>query len=408
MSASILRAVVVDSDPDTRAAVRRVLSALPAMAVVGEYTDASEAALQAPASRPDLMIVEVSVGSDAGTAEAAASVAHLARRLPDTALVATSANGSPEFVLQIFRAGALELVHRPIEQRELMAALDKVARLRGRPVQRQPGRVTAVFSTKGGLGNTTLAVNLAVCVAEHSAVKSSLLVELNTGPSDIVTFLDLQPRYSIVDVLESMERMDESLLQGLMTKHASGLWVLPAPPQIDRSHLLRERVHAGIDLVRMHFDHVVLDLGHDMDPGTVAALEASDTVLYLTTLNVAALRSAAAGLATFRRLGLDLKKVKVVIARDGTSEDVTATHAREALGAPVYWKTPNDYAAAEGSINGGKPVVTLSPRSRLSKNLRQLSETLLGAGQKSATSLSQRSASLLTAAWPINRLSGAS
>jgi pilus assembly protein CpaE len=408
MSASVFRAVVVDSDPDTRAAVRRVLGGLPGVAVVGEYSHAGEAALQAPASRPDVMIVEVSVDSDADNATSAATVAGLARRLPDTALLATAANGSPEFVLQILRAGALELVRRPIEQRELLAALDKVARLRGRPVQRQAGRVTAVFSTKGGLGTTTLAVNLAVCLTEHSAVKSALLVELGTAPSDVVTFLDLQPRYSIVDVLESIDRMDESLLQGLMTKHGSGLWVLPSPPQIDRGHLVRERVHAGIELVRMHFDHVVLDLGHDMEPGTVAALETSDTVLYVTTLNVAALRSAAAGLTAFRHQGFDLKKVKVVIARDGTSEDVTATHAREALGMPVYWKTPNDYAAAEASINGGNPVVTTSPRSRLSKNVRQLSETLLGAGQKSATSLSQRSAALLAAAWPINRLSGVS
>src|SRR5262245_34858612 len=240
MSAFVLRAVVVDSDPDTRATVRRMLSGMSAVAVVGEYTDASEAALQAPAGRPDVIIVEVSGDSDTGYAESTASVARLARRLPDTALLATAANGSPEFVLQILRAGALELVRRPIESRELLAALDKVARLRGRPVQRQSGRVTAVFSTKGGLGATTLAVNLAVCLTEHSAVKSALLVELDTGPSDVVTLLDLQPRYSIVDALENVDRMDDSLLQGFMTKHGSGLCILPAPSRIDHGVLVGE------------------------------------------------------------------------------------------------------------------------------------------------------------------------
>lgn len=239
-------------------------------------------------------------------------------------------------------------------------------------------------------------------------MKSALLVELDTRQSDVVTFLDLRPRYSIVDVLESMDRMDESLLQGLMTKHGSGLWVLPGPPQIDRGHLAGERVQAGIDLLRMHFDHIVLDVRHDLDPGTIAALEGADTVLYLTSLNVAALRSGAAGLAAFRRLGLDLKKVRIVIMRDGTGEDVTVKHAREALGVPVYWKTPSDYAAVVDSINSGRPVVTMSPRSRFTKNVRQLSEALVGAGRPASTSLSRRSVSLLTAAWPINRLSGAS
>ena len=407
MSPSVLRAVIVDSDPEARAAVRRMLSAVASVAIVGEYDHAADAALKAPAGRPDIAIVEVPTDPAQGDAGSVAAIERLARRLPETAVLAASANVSPEFVVQFLRAGALEVVRRPVEQRELLAALDKVARVRGRPVQRRPGRVTAVFSTKGGLGATTLAVNLAVCFAEHSSVKSALLCELDTRHSDVVTLLDLQPRYSIVDVFENMERMDDSLLQGLLTKHDSGLWVLPGPPQIERGHLASEQVQAGIDLLRMHFDHVVLDLRHDLDPGTIAAVESADTVLYLTTLNVAALRSGAAGLAALLRLGVDLKKVKTVIMRDGTGEDVTVKHAREALGVPAYWKTPSDYAAVVGSINGGQPLVITSPRSKFAKNVRQLSDALVGAGRPPSTSLSGR-VSLLAAAWPIKRLSGAS
>jgi pilus assembly protein CpaE len=408
MSPSVLRAVVVDSDGETRAGIRRVLSAMPAVAVIGEYRDAAEAAVGAPSSRPDIVIVEVRDERAQGDAGSVAVVERLVRRLPDTALVATVAAASPEFVVQVLRAGALEVVSRPIEQRELVAALEKLARVRGRSVQRQPGRVTAVYSTKGGLGATTLAVNVAFCLAEHASAKSVLLCELDTRHSDIVTFLDLHPRYSIIDVLENIERMDDSLLQGLVTRHGGGLSVVPAPSQTERGHLASEQVQAGIDLLRMHFDHTVLDLRHDLDPGTIAALEAADTVLYLTTLDVATLRSSAAGLAAFRSLGLDLKKVKVVITRDGTAEDVTVRHAREALGVLPYWKTPSDYAAVVGAINGGKPVVTTSPRSKFSKSVRQLSDALAGADRPPTASLSQRSVSLLTAAWPIKRLSGAS
>jgi pilus assembly protein CpaE len=400
MSPSVLRTVIVDSDPGVRVAIRQMLGAVPSVAVVGEYGDATEAGLKAPATRPDVMIVEVPI-------ESPAVIERLARRLPETALLATTANASAEFVVQVIRAGALELLRRPVEQGELLAALDKLARFRGRAVQRQPGRVTAVFATKGGLGATTLAVNLGVCLAQHSASKSALLVELDTRHSDVVTFLDLRPRYSILDVFENMERMDESLLQGLMTKHDSGLWVLPGPPQMERGYLLAEQVQSGVDLLRSHFDHVVLDLRHDLDPGTIAALEAADTVLYLTSLNVSALRSGAAGLAAFRYLGLDLKKVKVVVMRDGTGEDVTVKHAKDALGVPVHWKTPNDYAAVVASINGGHPVVTASPRSKYAKNVRQLSDTLSGEGRGSSSSVPQRSVSLLAAAWPIKRLSGA-
>jgi pilus assembly protein CpaE len=407
MSGSSIRTVIVDSDLEARAAIRNALAGVPSIALVGEYDDATEASLKAPSSRPDIMIVEVPADAAKGEAGPATTIERLVRRLPETAILATAANGSAEFVVQVIRAGAMDFVRRPVDPRELKAALDKLTRLRGRPAHRQPGRVTAVFSAKGGLGATTLAVNLGVCFAEQPGAKSTLLVELDTRHSDVVTFLDLRPRYSILDVFESMDRMDESLLQGLMVKHASGLWVLPGPSKIERSYLASEQVQAGLDLLRSHFDNVVLDLRHDVDPGTVAALEAADTILFITSLNVSALRSGSAALAAFRHLTIDLKKVKVVVMRDGTGEDVTAKHVRETLGLPVYWKTPSEYAPVVNSINSGRPVVTAAPRSKFAKSVRQLSDALAGDARPSSMSMTRRSVSLLTSAWPIKNLSGA-
>jgi len=405
-SAPTLRAVIVDSDPEARASIRHTLAAVSSIAVVGEHDDATEASLTAPGSRPDVMIVEVPIDPARGETWSSAAIERLARRMPETAILATTGNSTAEFVVQIIRAGAMEVVRRPIHPRELVAALDKLARFRGRSVQRQPGRVTAVFSAKGGLGATTLAVNLGVCLAEQTAAKSTLLVELDTRHSDVVTFLDLRPRYSILDVFESLDRMDESLLQGLMVSHASGLWVLPGPSRMDRHHLTGEQTQIGVDLLRTHFDRVVLDLRHDVDPGTVAALEVADTVLFVTGLNVAALRSGAAALAAFRHLGLDLRKIKVVVMRDGTGEDVTVKHAREALGVPVYWKTPNEYGPVVAAINNGQPVVSAAPRSRFARSVRELADLLSGDGRPSVASPTRRSASLL-ASWPIKHFSGA-
>src|SRR5688572_6627944 len=406
MATSLLLTFVVDSDPEVRAAIRQTLTAMPSVALVGEYGDVTEAALKAPATRPDVMIVEVPLDPAQGEAWSAAAIERLARRLPETAILATTENGAAEFVLQIIRAGAMEFVRRPVEPRDVVAAIEKLARFRGRSVQRQAGRVTAVFSAKGGLGATTLAVNLGVCFAERAG-NSTLLVELDTRHSDVVTFLDLRPRYSILDVFERMDGMDESLLQGLMVRHASGLWVLPGPARMERGYLKSEQVQTGFDMLRGHFDQVVLDLRHDMDPGTIAALEAADTVLFLTSLNVSALRSGTATLAAFRHLGLDLKKVKVVVMRDGTGEDVTVKHVRETLGLPVYWKTPSEYAPVVASINNGRPVVTEAPRSKFAKNVRELSDMLLGGVGAATPSSARRPISFLTGAWPIKNLSGA-
>lgn len=405
MAPPVLRTIIIDAQPEARATIRQALASIPSVTIVGEYADIAEV-LKVGSLRPDLMIVEVPDDPVQGEVGSVAAIERLVRRMPDTGIVATTANCAAEFVVQIIRAGALEFVRRPIDAREVVAALEKVARFRGRSVQRRRGRVTAVFSSKGGLGATTLAVNLAVCFAERAPTQSTLLVELDTRHSDIVTFLDLSPRYSILDVFDSLDRMDESLLQGLMSRHPSGVSVLPGPARMERGYLGGEQVQAGIELLRGHFDHVVVDLRHDLDPGTIAALEAADSVLFLTSLNVSALRSGAAALAAFRHLGLDVTTVKVVVMRDGTSEEVTPKHAREVLGLPVYWKTPSEYAPVVAAINSGQPAVSAAPRSKFARNIRQLGDMLAGDARPSA-SAARRSVAFLASAWPIKHLSGA-
>jgi pilus assembly protein CpaE len=261
-----------------------------------------------------------------------------------------------------------------------------------------------VFSTKGGLGVTTLATNLAVCLAERSP-GSTILIDLDTRQSDVATFLNLRATYSVLDAIENLDRLDESFLYGLLVKHSSGLLVLPGPTRIERTQFSAEQVQAALEIIRSHFDHVVLDLRHDFDPGTIAALEASSTILYLTSLTVSALRSGSAGLAALRHLGLNLQRVKVVVMREGTGEDVTLKHAQEALGLPVYWRTPSDYSTVVSSINSGQPVVTAAPRSKIARNLRELAGGLHRPGSPSRSGAA-RSSSLMRLVWTPKGIAG--
>jgi pilus assembly protein CpaE len=393
---SSLRTVIVDSDADSAAALKRILATSPSVVVVGEFATARQAAQEAPARRPDLVIVEVDETGPASPAEQPAWViGSLMRALPGAVIFATGQSTSADFVIEVIRAGALEFIRRPVEREDLISALEKVVRLRrGVPAAaRQPGHITSVFSMKGGLGVTTMATNLAVCLAER-AQGSTILVDLDTSRSDVTTFLNLRPSYSILDALENLERLDESFLRGLVTKHSTGLAILPGLSRMERSHLAAEQVQAGLDVIRAYFDHVVLDLKHDMDSATIAALEASDTILFLTGLDVSALRSGTAAIAAFRHLGLSLQKVKVVVMREGTGNDVTTKHAREALGLPIHWRTPSDYPTVVASINRGTPVVTASPRSKVARNLRELAEQLGRGRRPAAESASSRVASL--------------
>jgi pilus assembly protein CpaE len=403
---SALRTIIVGGDAESTSLLKGLLAATSAALVVGEFKRFSQAVHEGPARRPDLVIVELSGDEAAGPDGPPAKVVEaLTRAFPDATVFATGPSVSADFVIHVIRAGAVEFLRRPVQRDDLSTAIEKLLRLRrGSQPPARAGRITSVFSTKGGLGVTTLATNLAVCLAER-APGSTILIDLDTRQSDIATFLNLHQTYSVLDALESLERLDESLLQGLLVKHASGLLVLPGPTRIERSPILAERVQGALEIIRSHFSHVVLDLRHDFDPGTIAALEASDTILYLTSLTVSALRSGSAGLAAFRHLGLNLQRVKIVVMRDGTGEDVTLKHAQEALGLPIYWRTPSDYSTVVSSINSGQPVVTTAPRSKISKNLRELAGGLYRPGSPTRSGPA-RSPSLLRLAWNPKSIPG--
>ena len=396
MSSMLKTVMIVDSDAESRAAVRHMLGQLQSVVVVAEYADVSDALRRAAAQRPDVVIVEI---RDDGAGRPTTSIEGLARALPEAAIVATGPVTSADLLIQVIRAGAHEYHGRPVDPKALFGAFDKLGRVRGGGApERRTARVISVFCTKGGLGATTLAISLAVCLAEQGRQRT-LLVELDTRPSDVATFLDLRPTYSVLDAVENLDRMDEAFLQGFLLKHDSGLWVLPAPVRLERFRVDVGRVPALLEVLRLHFDQIVVDLRHDFDPMTIAGLEASDTILFLTSPNVSALRSAAAGIGAFRNLGLDIRNVKLIVMREETGEDVTLKHVNEALQLPVVWKTPSDYVAVVSAINHGRPVVAAAPRSKFSVSVRQLAKTL-SMGESTLTEApARRSASLLNFAW---------
>ena len=147
------------------------------------------------------------------------------------------------------------------------------------------GRITSVFSTKGGLGVTTLATNLAVCLAERTS-DGAVLIDLDTRQSDVATFLDL--RHDVFGARRARQPRAAGRApscRDFSSSMPAGSWSSPGRRASSGASSLPSRVQAALEIIRSHFGHVVLDLRHDIDPGTIAALEASDTILYLTSLD---------------------------------------------------------------------------------------------------------------------------
>ncbi len=371
----LLRVLLMDTEMASRRQLRRYLGGMEQVVVVEETHDPAEVILAAKKGA-EIAIVEVPEG--AGEAKALDCIEQLLRVMPAISVMASGQDGSADLVIRAIRAGAVEFLRRPVSQEDLAAAIEKIRRLRKGSLARtekKAGRIISVYATKGGLGATILATNLAVCLAKK-AVDTVIAVDLDLRLGGIGTLLNLQSPYSVLDAFGQTDRLDEAFLRGLLVRHASGLNVLPAPPVIERSRFSPEQVREGLDVIRSYFAHVVLDLPHDLDPGTIAALEESAEILYLLGLNVPAVRAASAGLHALRHLGIDHRKLKVVVSRADANEEVSLRQAREALGVPIFWRVPNDYPTVLSSINEGTPFVLSSPRAEISKSLRLLSDRM--------------------------------
>src|SRR6185503_5432128 len=208
------------------------------------------------------------------------------------------------------------------------------------PVEQQAGRVVAVYSSKGGIGSTSIAVNLA----------------------DAFTRNHPNGRVALVDLVEKLDRVDAELLSSLLTPTPSGVWVLPGPddPELDDA-LDANTIAAMARHLRAHFAFTVLDCEHHLSERTLAALDAADRVVLVTQLNVPALRSTQRTLEICKRLGYASDKVMVVVNRFQLDDVLSLKDAEKVLGAEVFQSLPNDYQLATAALTKGVAVSQADP-----------------------------------------------
>jgi len=299
-------------------------------------------------------------------------------------LIGTAPKADPDLILRGMRAGVQEFLVSPPSPTDLAAALDRLVRRTSTETQR--GLVTAVFSGKGGLGTTSVAVNLAYAFAKNHPDRRVALADFVIGSGDVRVLLDLKPSYDIGDLVMKVDRVDEELLFAVLTATSGGVWILPASEKEEVADLLDAAASASIlNHLRAHFN-VVIDCEHHMSDRTLAAFDAADRIVFVTQLTVPALRSTKRTLELCERLGYPESKLFVVLNRYHSGDVVTPADAKEVLGREVFWKIPNDYRAFTDALTAGRPVTSRGAVTPLSKNFVQLAAKLSGTSHSTPAS----------------------
>lgn len=286
---------------------------------------------------------------------------------------------------EAMRSGVSDVLDSSGQASELSRAVidlyRKVEELRLAEKPQQPvaaiiptGKVITVMSTKGGVGKTVLAVNLAVTLARSG--NRTCLVDLDLQFGDVAIMLGLPPERTISDLMGSIDRLDEPLLAGYLTEHQSGIKALLAPvrPE-DAETVTTGRLARVLDMLRGMFDYVVIDTSASLDETLLTALDRSDQICAMTMMDVASVKNMRISLQKMQQLGYDGHLVKLILNRADSKVFLQPSEVEKAVGRPIFAKIPSDRLVPR-SVNKGVPVVVDEPRSDVAKALVSLTETI--------------------------------
>jgi pilus assembly protein CpaE len=339
-----------------------------------------------PPATPAVAVVGPSLEGE----ELFASVEKLLASRPASTVVMVVLKLTSDLLRQALRSGVADVVEVSAADDELSQAIERAAgRLRATsagvtpiPDPSEPsaaiqGRVSSVFSTKGGTGKSVIAINLAVALAQNT-VQPVVLVDADLQFGDVALMLGLQPVHTILDAVQAGDRLDADLLFSIMLRHeASGLLVLAAPTEPGSAEQIgADDLARIISVLRERCAHVIVDTSANFGEVTLAALKEADDILVLASLDVMSLRSARVGLQTMRLLGIPFSRVKFVLNRANTRVGLTEADAARALEMKVDAALPSELAVAE-SVNRGVPVYISSPRSKFTRGIHELATSLM-------------------------------
>ena len=306
-----------------------------------------------------------------------AELDQLVRRERFSFVIGTAPRSDPDLILRGLRAGIHEFLVWPPDPSELSGAVDRL--MRRAPAEVRRGQVVAVYSPKGGLGTTSVGVNLADAFARTNADSRVALADLAVAGGDVRVFLNLSPAYHMGDLVKKLDRADAELFYSLLTPTQRGVWVLPGPddPELE-DELGATTTSAMIDQLRQHFAFTVLDCEHHLSERTVAALDAADRIVLVTQLNVPSLRSMQRTLALCRQLGYAAEKLCVLVNRYKADDMLTLKDAAQVLTCEVLATLPNDYQLSSSALTQGVPVAQLSADAELSRSYARLASKVGG------------------------------
>ena len=250
--------------------------------------------------------------------------------------------------------------------------------------QSSAASMIAVLGSRGGVGTTSLAVNLAATLACDPGNGVALVdLDLALGDADIALETNGIENISIADLARNIERLDMNFLRRALVKHEeTGLAILRHPLEIMEMGVIHEgHVERILNLLKISYSHLILDLSKSLLPTDLMAMRMSDTILLTAQLELSSLRNVVRLIHCMSGEEGLAEKIRVVVNRVGAEsieEGISMKKAEEVIGKPIFWQIPNDTKALIAARVAGAPLVKHNPKCRAQLAIQGLAQALSG------------------------------
>lgn len=364
-----LNIILIDSEENTRNIIKSYLSELENIQIssecIFEYSDIDEGIKKSFETQNSILLIDISENIE----KALESIRKLKDEKKDTLIAALSYKATTDVIIKAMRAGAKEFISKPVIKTDFKETITALIQEIENKTVNESCKIISTFSNKGGIGKTSIAVNLAIELAQLSKEKVAL-VDLNLQLGDVATFLDLTPSFAMDYIANNIQNLDDNELLKTLTRYKNtSLYVIADPLNIDKSkEITSAQIEEILQSLKKSFSYIVIDIGTNIDSKTIKALDMSDLILLVATVNLPAIRSIQRCMEMFNKLGYTQDKIKLVLNRYMENEEIKTSDIEEVVKQKVYWKIPNNYLTMMSAINKGVPVNEINQESNIAQN----------------------------------------
>ena len=380
--------------PSTVENLKKLLSFEADVEVVGTALTAEAAITEVRRLHPDVVLMDVNMPGQDGIKATQVMTAEP----PYAPVILMSVQEDREYLRRAMQAGAREFLVKPFSGEELASALRRVNQLEKlkkapaavveaavappeavsaveKPVTQ--GRIIVVFSGKGGIGKSLLAVNLAAALAKDAPGRTAL-VDLDLQFGDLGVLLGLESGRNVYQVVEAFPNVDADFIEALMPKGPGGFNVLLGPQSPEFADLVTaEHARTILTILQSNYNQVVVDTSSHLGEVTLEALERADQIVVMVDLSLPAVKEAKLALRVFQRLGITHDRIKVVLNHAESNSGITSAQVESSLEIKIAARIPSDVKTVLKSVQRAEPFVSLLPKAEISQRVRELAISLL-------------------------------